>query len=170
MSKPSPDYKMYAYYSAGGMAVSLGGIYYVMSTLGDPAYMDETSCNNANNDLSLKPTDGTACHVWDGTRCRKGMVQNLMCVAPGSKLLQFFLFTFVASLLAMCYFFWKASSVPKASSTASAPASATSNALPSRISSESSPESSRSSSVSQSPSSPPPAYGFRTFKFDRYRY
>ena len=145
----APNYKMYA---GIGIVLSAAGMYYVTTTIGDPAYPDETSCNNSNNNLPTNYPDGTPCHVWDGSNCRQGLIDKMACVSKGSKLMQFFLLTFVVSLIALAglYAMSLFAGKPKDESVSSPSVEASSAPLPGVV----------GEGLNK----------FRPFKFDRYRY
>ena len=107
----STDYKMLAYYSVGAIVLSIAGMYYTLSTVGDKDYPDEMSCKK-NKDYvdNLTPetaADGMGCYIWDGSNCRKGVMDKLFCISKGSKLMQFFLLLFVVSIVASIFFYLK---------------------------------------------------------------
>ena len=143
----STDYKMLAYYSVGAIVLSIAGMYYTLSTVGDKDYPDEMSCKK-NKDYvdNLTPetaADGMGCHLWDGSNCRKGVMDKLFCISKGSKLMQFFLLLFVVSIVASIFFYLKSGKKNDVMSEAPAP-------MPSVMDGE--------------------GQKFRPFRFDRYRY
>lgn len=107
----STDYKMLAYYSVGAIVLSIAGMYYTLSTVGDKDYPDEMSCKKNKDyvdNLTLETAaDGMGCHIWDGSNCRKGVMDKLFCISKGSKLMQFFLLLFVVSIVASIFFYLK---------------------------------------------------------------
>ena len=144
----STDYKMLAYYSVGAIVLSIAGMYYTLSTVGDKDYPDEMSCKKAKDyvdNLTVETAaDGMGCHIWDGSNCRKGAMDKLFCISKGSKLMQFFLLLFVVSIVASIFFYLK---------------------------------SGKKNDVSEAPAPMPSVMNdgvegqrFRPFRFDRYRY
>jgi len=105
------DYKMLAYYSVGAIVLSIAGMYYTLSMVSDKEYPDEMSCKKAKDhvdNLTVETAaDGMGCRLWDGSNCRKGVMDKLMCVSKGSKLMQFFLLLFVVSIVASIFFYLK---------------------------------------------------------------
>ncbi len=138
------DYKMLAYYSVGAIVLSIAGMYYTLSMVGDKDYPDETSCKKAKDfvdNLTVETAaDGMGCHIWDGSNCRKGVMDKLMCISKGSKLMQFFILLFFVSIGASIFFYLKSG---KKNVTSESP-------MPAVMEGE--------------------GPKFRPFRFDRYRY
>jgi len=59
------DYKMLAYYSVGAIVLSIAGMYYTLSMVGDKEYPDEMSCKKAKDyadNLTVETAaDGMGC-------------------------------------------------------------------------------------------------------------
>lgn len=152
------DYKMLAYYSLGAIAFSIAGMYYTLSTIGDKDYPDEISCKKSKDyvdNLTVDTAaDGMGCHIWDGSNCRKGVMDKLMCVSKGSKLMQFFLLLFVASIIAAIVFYLKSGKKSDMSDMSDMSSSSEAAPMPAVI--------------GQRDGEGGPK--FRPFRFDRYRY
>lgn len=102
----------YALYSFCAMIVCIGAILFVTKSLSDSSVKTEKECQETPLNKSLdinKMKDGDACDVWDGSSCRRGAVNGLLCVAQGSPLLKFLLGLLAVLFLATLYFYFSAS-------------------------------------------------------------